>query len=341
MAGWRSRYGEGLRKVVLATLFNGQYFGELSLFDGAPRSATATAVEPSRLVRLDRDDLVDFVNKNPAAALRIIEEMGDRLRQTNELMSRQVSRNVLEGAGRDADLRPAHRRPRRGLRRLLAVHHSLRRLMTVWMGINVARVANFDPYPFILLNLALSTVAALQAPIIMMSQNRQSSKDKLLAENDYQVNLKAEMEIAALLRGQAELLARLAVVERAIGGGPSSHVAFEESLRPEPNRTVNARSSRTHSARPERWRLAGWLGCVLAAEWEACAGVVLPATFEGLPVRQRDAAGPAGEDASAPLRRARYDLHVISNAQNASPSVWHFVSTTAGSLPPWRRIDSR
>src|SRR5258708_38342976 len=91
-------YGEGKAKVRLAALFTGQYFGELSLFDGAPRSATATAVKRSRLIRLDRSDLVDFVNKNPAAALRIISEMSERLRQTNELMSRQVSRNVLEEA---------------------------------------------------------------------------------------------------------------------------------------------------------------------------------------------------------------------------------------------------
>src|SRR5690349_697807 len=91
-------YGEGRARVVLATLFAGQYFGELSLFDGSPRSATATAAKPSRLVRLDRDDLVDFVNKNPAAALRIIAEMSDRLRQTNELMSQQVARNVLDEA---------------------------------------------------------------------------------------------------------------------------------------------------------------------------------------------------------------------------------------------------
>ena len=82
------------------------------------------------------------------------------------------------------------------------------------MGVNIARKADFDPYPFILLNLCLSTVAALQAPIIMMSQNRQSMKDKLLAENDYQVNLKAEMEIEALLRGQSELIARVALLER-------------------------------------------------------------------------------------------------------------------------------
>src|SRR5258708_35167978 len=81
-----------------AVRFTGQYSGGLSLLDGAPRSPTATAIKRSRLIRLDRDDLVDFVNKNPAAALRIIAEMSERLRQTNELMSRQVSRNVLEEA---------------------------------------------------------------------------------------------------------------------------------------------------------------------------------------------------------------------------------------------------
>src|SRR5436190_332274 len=89
-------------------------------------------------------------------------------------------------------------------------------VMTVWMGVNIAGAAHFDPYPFILLNLALSTVAAIQAPIIMMSQNRQASKDKLLAENDYQVNLKAEMEIESMLRNQTELMARLALIERLI-----------------------------------------------------------------------------------------------------------------------------
>jgi uncharacterized membrane protein len=140
--------------------------------------------------------------------------MSERLRQTNELMSRQVSRNVLEEEAealtfgqRIADRVAAFG----GSWPFIGVFGAI---MVVWMGLNIARLSNFDPYPFILLNLGLSTVAALQAPIIMMSQNRQSMKDKLLAENDYQVNLKAEMEISALLRGQAELIARVALVER-------------------------------------------------------------------------------------------------------------------------------
>jgi uncharacterized membrane protein len=210
-------YGEGRARVVLASLFTGQYFGELSLFDGSPRSATATASKRSRLIRLDRADLVDFVNKNPAAALRIIAEMSERLRQTNELMSRQVSRNVLDEAEEAMTL------GQRVADRVASFGGSwpfiflFGAVMFVWMGINIVGLTHFDLYPFILLNLCLSTLAAIQAPIIMMSQNRQSTKDKLLAENDYQVNRKAELEISAVLRNQAEVLARLALIERLVG----------------------------------------------------------------------------------------------------------------------------
>jgi uncharacterized membrane protein len=209
-------YGEGQARIILATLFTGQYFGELSLFDGAPRSATATAIKPSRVIRLDREELVDFVNSSPAAALRIIGEMSERLRQTNELMSRQVSRNVLEEAEerltfgqRIADKVATFGGSWPFILIFIAI-------MTVWIGTNVAALTRFDPYPFILLNLVLSTVAAIQAPIIMMSQNRQSSKDKLLAENDYQVNRKAELEIASMLRNQTEMMARVALIERLV-----------------------------------------------------------------------------------------------------------------------------
>ena len=219
-------YGEGKGRVILATLFNGQYFGELSLFDGSPRSATATALKHSELIRLDRDDLVDFVNKNPAAALRIIAEMGERLRQTNELMSRRVSRDVVSEAEEALSF------GQRVADRVAAFGGSwpfigiFGFIMVSWMGINIVQGEKqaWDPYPFILLNLALSTIAAIQAPIIMMSQNRQAMKDKLLAENDYKVNLKAEIEIEALLRGQAEILARLSLLER--GARNKTHEAI-------------------------------------------------------------------------------------------------------------------
>lgn len=71
-------------------------------------------------------------------------------------------------------------------------------VMGLWILFNTARRPGFDPYPFILLNLVLSCLAALQAPVIMMSQNRQAAKDRLVSQHDYEVNLKAEMEIMAL-----------------------------------------------------------------------------------------------------------------------------------------------
>jgi uncharacterized membrane protein len=89
-------------------------------------------------------------------------------------------------------------------------------LLAVWMALNgIGALRHWDPYPFILLNLLLSCVAALQAPVIMMSQNRQASRDRLQAENDYEVNVKAELllehlteEVEALKRGMASLGAR-------------------------------------------------------------------------------------------------------------------------------------
>ena len=209
-------YGEGPAKVSLARLFTGQYFGELSVFDRAPRSATAIAMKPTQLMTLDAEDVMDFVNQNPAAALRIIGEMSERLRQTNELMSRQVSRNVLaeEEERLTYGQRIADKVAAFGGSWPFIFIASI--AMIIWMAVNVVLATKFDPYPFILLNLVLSSVAALQAPIIMMSQNRQSSKDKLLAQNDYLVNLKAEMEITALMRTQAELLARLTYLERSL-----------------------------------------------------------------------------------------------------------------------------
>ena len=209
-------FGEGATRIALTQLFTGQYFGELSVFDRAPRSATATAIRQTHLMTLDGEDVVEFVNRYPAASLRIIAEMGERLRQTNELMSHQVSRNVNEEA-EDKMTFGQHLADR-----VAAFAGSWPFIflfllaLLAWMAINVARLAGFDPYPFVFLNLVLAVVTALQAPLIMMSQNRQAMKDKLLAENDYRVNLKAETEIATLMRMQSELLARLTFLERAI-----------------------------------------------------------------------------------------------------------------------------
>jgi uncharacterized membrane protein len=214
--------GEGKHAVTLATLGPGQFFGELSLLDGAPRSATATATKATLLLALDRDDFVEFIKKDPDAALRILAEVGERMRQTSAHLSQIVSRNVIEEEEDRLTL------GQRVADRVAAFGGSwpfiglFGGFMALWMAVN-ALGADLDPFPFILLNLMLSTLAALQAPIIMMSQNRQASKDKALAENDYRVNLKSEMGIDRMIKAQAEMMARLDLIERRLSSAvPSS-----------------------------------------------------------------------------------------------------------------------
>ena len=208
--------GAGKQKVTVASLFKQQYFGELSLLDGAPRSAAAVANRATQLLALDRDDFVEFIKRRPEAALSIMHEVGERIRATNELMTRTVTRNVLEEEDkkltmgeRVADMVAAFG----GSWPFIFIFGGFMAIWMLWNSVMKEPLA-FDPLPFMFLNLFLSTLAALQAPIIMMSQNRQSTKDKALAVNDFQVNLKNEMSIDRILRGQNELVQRLAALEQ-------------------------------------------------------------------------------------------------------------------------------
>ncbi len=207
--------GNGKQRVTLASLFKQQYFGELSLLDGAPRSASAVASRETSLFALDRDDFVEFVKKRPDAALSIMHEVGERMRATNELMTRTVSRNVVEEeeekltlGERVADMVASFG----GSWPFIFIFAGVMAVWMAWNSLNSEPLA-FDPLPFMFLNLFLSTIAALQAPVIMMSQNRQAVKDKALALNTYQVNLKNEVSIDKLIRGQTELLQRVAQLE--------------------------------------------------------------------------------------------------------------------------------
>lgn len=222
--------GTAKQQVTLASLFKQQYFGELSLLDGAPRSAMAVAARDTVLLALDRDDFVDFVKRRPEAALSIMHEIGERIRATNEAMTRTVTRNVLEEeegklslGARVADKVAAFG----GSWPFIFIFGGF---MVSWMLWNsLAGGLAFDPLPFMFLNLFLSTIAALQAPVIMMSQNRQSSKDKALAVNNFQVNLKNEVAIDKIIRGQSELVQRLSALEQRLGESKPSRPTITTS----------------------------------------------------------------------------------------------------------------
>ena len=191
-------------EVTLTELRRGDFFGEMALLDGKPRSADARVGEDARLAVLSREHFLSFVGRNPNVALEMLTALTNRLRQTDELLRHTATRNVnveeaaqLTLADRAADLIAEFGGSWKFI--LAAVL-----LVNVWVWINmwlawIGKIS-FDPYPFLLMSTAINVLSILQAPIILMSQNRQSHKDRLRAEIDYQVNLKNELSLAEVLR---------------------------------------------------------------------------------------------------------------------------------------------
>lgn len=192
---------EDKNDVTLAELAQGDFFGEMSLIDGRQRSADARVIEDSRLAILSRDAFLLFVRNNPDVALNMLSALTDRLRRTDDLLRSRVSRNVndeaqarLTLADRAADIIAEFG----GSWKFIGVSIGL---IIFWIILNsYILVKGFDPIPYQMLNLVLAVIAGMQAPIIMMSQNRQGEKDRLRADLDYQVNLKNELSLAEVLR---------------------------------------------------------------------------------------------------------------------------------------------
>ena len=189
------------QELTLAELAQGDFFGEMAIIDGRQRSADARVLEDARLAILSRDDFLRFVRTKPDVALEMLAALTDRLRRTDELLRSRVTRNANEEeraratlADRAADLIAEFG----GSWKFIGVSFGI---IVAWIILNsFVLVGGFDPKPYQMLNLALAIIACMQAPIIMMSQNRQGEKDRLRADLDYQVNLKNELSLAEVLR---------------------------------------------------------------------------------------------------------------------------------------------
>ena len=185
-------------KVVLDDVNPGDWFGELSLLDSEPRSASAVAVTQTRTCLINREDLQLLFTKKPSAALDVLATLSRRLRKTDSIIAQRTARNtnvVIEERLTLGD-RIADAVARFG--GSWAFINTFMVLMLAWMALNTWTWLGphpFDPPPYIGLNLILSMLAALQAPVIMMSQNRQDSKDRVRADIEYEVNVRAELEI--------------------------------------------------------------------------------------------------------------------------------------------------
>jgi CRP/FNR family cyclic AMP-dependent transcriptional regulator len=197
-------------ELTLTELGRGDFFGEMALLgDGQRRSADAVVAEDARLAVLSREHFLSFVRSSPNVALELLTALANRLRHTDEMLRHSATRNVnveeaarLTLADRAADIIAEFGGSWKFI--IAAVL-----FFNVWVLINSLLLANqgFDAYPYLLLSTMINMLAVLQAPIILMSQNRQAHKDRLRSEIDYQINLKNELALN-------EILERLKTLER-------------------------------------------------------------------------------------------------------------------------------
>jgi CRP/FNR family transcriptional regulator, cyclic AMP receptor protein len=201
---------ESGEKLVLDVLEPGELCGELSLLDGGNRSTTAVALTEVEALVLERDEFVTFLRKQPDASLDVLSALAKRIRRADKLLKQRVQdpNELIEGGAtlgdRVADVVASFG----GSWRFIGIFMAT---MATWILWNLVGRYKFDPAPFMGFNLILSMLAALQAPIIMMSQNRQDAKDRVRSEADYRVNVRAMVEIAELhekfdrMRGEIRL----------------------------------------------------------------------------------------------------------------------------------------
>jgi uncharacterized membrane protein len=221
-----SRAGE--EPVHVNEIHAGGYFGELALFDDKPRSASARATVDTHLLELTGDDFRAHLRQTPDAALVMLRDLSGQIRQADALLQQRAARNAV------AEVEQSLSWDQRLADQVAQLNGSwtfilfLLALTIVWALVNLPAISTalgfggpgggFDPFPYIFYNLLLAILVALQGPLIMMSQNRQSLKDRKQSEIDFRVNLKNEVGIERLQHElaafRAETLLRLEGLEQ-------------------------------------------------------------------------------------------------------------------------------
>jgi uncharacterized membrane protein len=210
-------------RIVLETAGKGDFFGEISLLDGGARTASARVTKDLEAVVVDRGDLESFLRARPAAAMELLTAAGRRLRESAKLLRRTASRNINEET---EDKRTAVMRAAdwisdfSGSLPFLFIHCGL---FFVWIILNTGPLAQtpiggWDAFPYGLLTMCVSLEAIILSVFVLLSQNRQVARDRVRNDIEYEVNLKAELEIAQLHEKfdhlHVELLDRLSTLEK-------------------------------------------------------------------------------------------------------------------------------
>jgi len=222
-------------RIVLEVATRGDFFGELSMLDSGTRSSSVVATQETQTLRLDRADLEKFLVLRPSAAMDMLTAMGRRHRETVERLRHTATRNVNE---EDEDNRTLLQKSAdwiagfAGSIPFLLIHVGI---FAFWLIVNwtkIPGVPQFDPYPFGFLTLAVSLEAIFLSVFVLLSQNRQAAKDRVHDDIEYDVNLKAELEIAHLHekidRLTGDVLVRLDRVHRLLPKNTDLEIATAE-----------------------------------------------------------------------------------------------------------------
>ncbi|HEY8149731.1 MAG TPA: DUF1003 domain-containing protein [Vicinamibacteria bacterium] len=219
-------------RIVLEVAGSGDVVGELSLLDGGPRTASVVVTEALDALRLDRADLDHFLRSHPAAAIDLLSAMGRRLRVSAERLRHTASRNVnAEAEDRRTTVQKAADwiADFSGSIPFLLLHIAF---FAAWILLNVPGIPGapmFDPFPYGLLTMVVSLEAIILSVFVLLSQNRQVAKERIRSDIEYEVNIKAEMEVAHLHEkvdllnaNTADTAARIRHLERLLERRPGS-----------------------------------------------------------------------------------------------------------------------
>jgi uncharacterized membrane protein len=189
------------QEVVVDQPAAGEFCGFASMLDGTPHQTNATATEETVCIEVDRHDIAVLLERKPLAGMDMLAVLGRQFHSAQQLVRVRASRNPNEVIEQEATFGERVADSVAGFGGSWTFIIAFILALGIYAGISgMMGKSSWDPYPFILLNLFLSMLAAIQAPVIMMSQNRQDTKDRLRGELDYQVNRRAEAEIQALGR---------------------------------------------------------------------------------------------------------------------------------------------
>jgi CRP/FNR family transcriptional regulator, cyclic AMP receptor protein len=192
---------EDHQEVVVDQPAAGEFFGFASMLEQTPHQTTAIAIEETLCLEVDRDDIAVLLQRKPMAGMDMLTVLGRQFHASQQLVRVRASRNPNEIIESEMTFgeRIADAVARFGGSWTFIIAFGL--VLCIYTAVNrFLRGSAWDPYPFILLNLFLSMLAAIQAPVIMMSQNRQDTKDRLRGELDYEVNRRAASDIQGLAR---------------------------------------------------------------------------------------------------------------------------------------------